>query len=135
MAQLSKEELERTAKWCSDQFEQGHPGFCDVAEADWVLVEQYPLAKLGSPDDWSKWFASEVKAWADEGDKTRFNDMMNGPILCPVVILERDGVGYVWDGNHRVGASLTRGLTHIPAIVGTPKPAPQAKPKCSLPGM
>jgi len=39
----------------------------------------------------------------------------------PVIAVETSLGRFLWDGYHRVGASVTVGRTYIPAIVGTCK--------------
>jgi len=108
----------RAAPW-ADQFRPGEPGHCVPEDATWVMCE-YPLAMFGDAAEWVKWFDSEVAMWAEDGDAHRFDDMLLEPIIEPIVGIERGAQAFVWDGNHRLGASFKRGLSHIKAIVGMP---------------
>jgi hypothetical protein len=60
----------------------------------------------------------EIDMWREEGQPDRYADMFDRPIEEPIIVVEIDGVAYLWDGCHRTGAAVTRGLTDLPAIVG-----------------
>ncbi|MFP3637543.1 hypothetical protein [Paraburkholderia sp. SIMBA_054] len=110
---------ERVLMW-KDQFPKDQPGFCEPCHAYWKVDLAFALTKLGDATEWIRFFDAEVSMWAAEGDPGRFDNMLDAPITEPVVVLQRSGKHYVWDGNHRIGASFKRGLTSIPAIVGVP---------------
>jgi hypothetical protein len=57
---------------------------------------------------------------AKDDGRFGYDDMLDREIVEEIVVLIRDGKGYVWDGNHRVGAAFTRELKTIKAIVGVP---------------
>lgn len=86
----------------------------------WHFDPAYPVAKLAG-GDWGQWMKEEIKMWADDGQPDRYDDMFDRDIYEPIVITEVDGQGWLWDGCHRTGAATLRGLTTLPAIVGTPK--------------
>ena len=130
---LSAAEVAGEVEAYSDQFRPGEPGYCLATEATWQRIDGYDLARVADHQGWKDWFALEVTMWAEEGDPKRFEDMMSGPILEPVVILEREGVAYVWDGNHRIGAAITRGLATISAYVGVPSAVLKADAAMAVP--
>lgn len=104
----------------SDQHRPGDPGFCDPKAAIWEFRQALPLSLFGPIERWTEWFASECSLWAEEGEPHRFDSMKSGCIHEPIVVLMRAGEAHVWDGSHRIAASLIARKTTIPAIVGVP---------------
>ena len=85
----------------------------------WVFEENYPIDQIkfgggdepNSPEDWALWFQVENKSG-------RYSSMVD-EIFEPVIIVESsNGIGYLWEGCHRTGASCLAGRSTIPAIVG-----------------
>ena len=93
---------------------------CNVKEAYWTEYTHFDLSVLGEAENWKEWFREEQRMWAMDGDPARYDSLLKEEIIEPVVILKRDDTYYVWDGNHRIGASLTKGEYLIKAIVGVP---------------
>ncbi len=119
-ATASEHELRNIASEWSDQFPPGNPGHCSPQNAHWTYDPQFDLSCTGSAEDWIPWFEQECQ-WADEdGREDAYADMLVGDIVDPIVVVLSDGIGYVWDGNHRVGATFARGQHHLKAIVGLP---------------
>ncbi len=87
---------------------------------DWSHDPAYPVDKFsGDKDAMIKWMKREIRIWAQEGDEDRFTDLLTDPeIYEPVVATEIDGRAYLWDGNHRVGASHMIGRPTVPAFIG-----------------
>jgi hypothetical protein len=104
----------------SDQHAPGDPGHCAPNAAIWEVQEAFPLALFGPIERWVEWFAGECGLWAEEGEPNRFDSMKSGEIREPIVLLMRNGVAHVWDGSHRIAASLVAGKATIRAIVGVP---------------
>lgn len=116
----SKEDIEYASMYCHDQYIIGEPGFANPETLDWFIVPNYPIERLVDKVD-LEWFTQERKMWLEEGQPERFNDMINNPIIEEIIIYDNGIQGYTWDGNHRVGATLYKGLTSIKAIVGIKK--------------
>lgn len=106
------------ASFVNDQYSPGDPGYADAKSLQWWSVPDYPIARLNDAPD-ASWFKDERDMWADEGQPDRFDDMLDQPILCPIIVYDTPSGGWIWDGNHRVGACVSRGLTSVPALVGT----------------
>lgn len=87
---------------------------------EWHYDPAYPLDRIAC-GPWDEWMKEEIKMWAEEGQPDRYDDMFDRPIEEPIVITQVNGQGWLWDGCHRVGASVLQGLKTIPAIVGRPK--------------
>jgi hypothetical protein len=119
----AEEALTEAAGWQDACFAPGDPGYCEATDADWQFEPEFQLSLIGG-DHWIEWFAQEQAYAAEDGREGYYDSMLDREIIEPIVVLMRDGKGYVWDGNHRVGAALSRGLTTISAIVGVPKPVP-----------
>ncbi len=102
-------------------FAEGEPGYCEPGLATWRYVERFDLSCLADQTDWVEWFKQEQQ-WAKNDGRNGYDDMLDREIVEEIVVLVRDGKGYIWDGNHRVGAAFTRGQTHLKAIVGVPIP-------------
>lgn len=124
------EALREHARFWSDQFPVGTPGFCDPSQASWSYVESFPLEAFLCEDmhsgmDWTTWFDDEAENFlldGMDGIVDTMESIVTGPIEQPVVALIKDGVAYLWDGNHRVGGSFKAGRSHISAVVGRPFP-------------
>lgn len=124
---LNEAQLRESSVFWSDQFRQEETGFCDPKEAAWHYESRFPLSQLATASELKNFMREEMKNWADCGEPTRFSDMIHQPIGSPIFVLMVAGLGYIWDGNHRAGACALSGRKSIPAIVGTPYPAPLPK--------
>lgn len=117
-------ELEKLAK----SF-QGFCMSCDVtkpgggvySDYNWRLDKNFPVSAVqGERGQWVKWFHVWREIYIADG-----NDHL-GFILDyvsrsdePIVIVKwRDGLFYIWDGNHRIAASHLLGKDTINAVVG-----------------
>lgn len=99
--------------WCP-----GERGYAQASQLVWVEME-FPLNRIrvGNPDEpfsWREWFLNE-QAMADKG---AYQEMLDKDFLEPIVLFDDGDHGYIWDGYHRVGASVTNGRSFIKAIVG-----------------
>lgn len=108
------------AKIFSNQYIEGEPGFARADDLAWIEVSDYPIARLADAPD-AAWFAEERAMWAEEGQPDRYDDMLDREILCPIVVYDNGLSGYIWDGNHRIGALVTRERTTVSAWVGVPR--------------
>jgi hypothetical protein len=88
----------------------------------WTYEPNYPLDRLG--DYWEEWWEEELKMWADEGQPDRYDDELKNEIREPIIAVEVDGKGYIWDGCHRTAASIVTGRKTIPAFIGRIKDQP-----------
>jgi GNAT superfamily N-acetyltransferase len=112
-----------------DQFyEPWEPGYCRAEDADWVLDRAYPVSKLVkfTPD-----FVAQMERESAQGDRATGQrwDIPAGWWKTPQkdsdapIILEKGGVGWVWDGHHRIAKAIAAGETTVPALVGRPRTA------------
>lgn len=106
--------------WLDANYVPGEPGYCHPNAATWTYEPHYDVSKLLHllPDQWPEWFRQEQADAADDGREGYYNSMLDRPITEAIIVLERDGKGYIWDGWHRTGATVTRNLTGLRAIVG-----------------
>jgi hypothetical protein len=111
------EHAAHAASFCRDQYRPGEEGYADPRLLQWWLVDDYPIARLKDAPD-ADWFRSEQQMWAEEGRPNRYDDMLDRPIKEPIVVYDTPAGGWLWDGNHRVGACAVRGVGTIPALVG-----------------
>ena len=110
------------ASWRGNIYNRGETGDCDPNKASWQFIADFPLALLHHlSDNWPAWFDDEIRM--DEVDELNrgYRAMLREPIIEAIVVVMVDGKGYIWDGWHRTGASISSGRTTIRAIVGTPE--------------
>lgn len=111
------EHAAHAASFYNDQYRPGEPGHADPRQLQWLMVPNYPVARLNDAPG-VDWFRAEQEMWAEEGQPDRFDDMLDRPIDEPIVVYDTPSGGWIWDGNHRVGACVTRGAATVPALVG-----------------
>lgn len=103
----------------------------DIEEADWianVADEVRRFHSIMSPDEWRKWLIEEHK-FAIEAGRSGYAHLVLQDILEPVVYAQYpDGLIDVWDGWHRIAASVVRESDVIPSIRGVPPPSAQPRP-------
>lgn len=107
----------------NDQWENDHPAGQPADTFFWEEIKEYPVQKFNemSLTEWLLWFKAELEIWAQEGQPDRFDDMLNEDISTPVIGVDLGDKGiYIWDGYHRIAASITAGRSFIPAIIGRP---------------
>jgi hypothetical protein len=92
-------------------------------EAEWRIERDYPLAPFtglvdGGRDGWVEWFREECAMQVEEG-RDGYLELLLEEIETTVTVVELSGERVdVWDGWHRIGASIVRGSAAIPALVG-----------------
>jgi hypothetical protein len=113
---------QEAAFWSEACYCKGEPGYCNPDKASWRYEPYYDITKLYhlNGHEWLAWFKEEQKMAADDGRVGYYDSMLDEPIQEAIIVLERDGKGYIWDGWHRTGAAITKDLKTIRAIVGTP---------------
>lgn len=90
----------------------------------WSYDRSYPVAWITAGDNvsgidgWENWMRNEMKMWTEEGQPDRYDSMFSEPIYDPVILVETNDIGYLWDGCHRTGASVMQNRQTIPALVG-----------------
>lgn len=104
-----------------DNQSEGDPGYCEAGAAEWALrtVDAGLCVGFESPGEALEWLSEEIRMSNEEGLNRGWEALLVEEIREPVVLLERDGVLYVWDGWHRTAAARARGI-RLPAIVGVP---------------
>ncbi|MBK6616328.1 hypothetical protein [Ottowia sp.] len=127
----------RIAGWCgSDLAEYVNASCMDNDEAIEGYVrptagqcryeEEFAIDKLlrgevfSSRGSAAQWLKDEIRdAFADGADHRGYAcvQLMAEPVHEPVVLWERSGEFGIWDGWHRVAASLAKGARHIRAVV------------------
>jgi len=118
-------ELE-AAYWAADA-DRTQAAYLPTDQATWVQ-RAVPLTWFGPAEDGRTFLAAEQQIWADEGQPHRYNDVLHDPTIHTPIVLSRVGEAVcIYDGHHRIAAAIVRGMTHIDAIVGTPKAAPSAR--------
>lgn len=119
--ECTPEQLRAEAEgWRDAIYLPGELGYCYANAATWRYDPHYPVSKLLHllPDQWLEWFRQEQVEAADDGREGYYDSMLARPISDAIIVLERDGKGYIWDGWHRTGAAVTKNLTTLRAIVG-----------------
>lgn len=100
---------------------KGDPGYIDPGNGTFSVQMNYPIERLihlmDTLEEWKVWFNDEVKGLSDIRGEDYFEDMLKNPIREPVYISEIDGKAYIWDGWHRVAASIKAGRLTLPAAV------------------
>ncbi|KAF1702898.1 hypothetical protein CSC66_08985 [Pseudoxanthomonas kaohsiungensis] len=111
--QLASAQQEEEA--ASVQYENqaaGDAGYAPADELRWLIVDNYPVARLaGLPD--RQWWEQE-----QAGSGGRWSELESQDVILPVVIMDDGQAGHVWDGYHRATATVLRGKATLPAIVG-----------------
>ena len=103
---------ERSARSTSPETEGGL-AFRDPAKRRGLHFDVLPMAKLEVISHQRKASDAHVKRVMDSVDRVGF--------LAPVVVVERDGGGYlIIDGQHRFLAAKELGLRRIPAVIAPP---------------
>jgi hypothetical protein len=110
--------LGMAALYVDAMFTPDEPGWCDPAHAQWRFDPHLSISELGPEQGWLTLIQEDIQNWTEEGQPNRFRDMIRHRIRMPIVVLVRDEQHYVWDGAHRIGASLLAGRTTIPAVIG-----------------
>ncbi len=117
----SPEGLREQAAYCrNDNQGPGQPGDCVPSEANWTLEELKPeqlTHVFASQAEAQAWIASEIEM--DESDEMHreWRRLLTEDIREEVVVFIRKGDAHVWDGWHRIAASIARGIS-VKAIVG-----------------
>ncbi|MBK6616400.1 hypothetical protein [Ottowia sp.] len=112
--------------WASEHegacYGPGEDGYCKASEAEWSLA-WLGMADLSncfdSPEDAGSWLDEEIKSEESEGLNRGWRRLLSEEIREEVCVLIRDGRAHIWDGWHRVAASLATGRL-VKAIVGRP---------------
>lgn len=100
----------------------------DLETAEWSDTAAEDLSVfLGVMDrnSWIAWFVAEHEASIEDG-RDGYGDLLVQDVFEHVVyVAYRDGqVDDIWDGWHRIGASMLKAAGYVPAIRGNPAPAP-----------
>ena len=102
-------------------YDTSHPAYGNVNDFEWTFDPRYKLSRTDKASLWREFYAKEKKAWADEGQEDRYDDIevaIKDGSIDPIYVVDHGKSGYVWDGNHRIGAAVTMGRTTLPAWVG-----------------
>jgi hypothetical protein len=106
-------------------------GDFDLLTAIWsdsTAEDLTAFLKIMDRQQWIDWFVAEHEN-AIECGRAGYGDLLLQDILEHVVYVEyADDSLDVWDGWHRIGASMLKGAGHIPAIRGIPLPEPGYQP-------
>lgn len=125
LAAWSEDQLRTEASWYeTDCYLAGEPGHCPPDQASWrfeASLDLQPFLHLfGDLDGWRAWFEEELQADEAEALGRYWKDLLEEPIREEVIVLLRQGKGYIWSGWHRIAACLLTGRSTLKAIVGQP---------------
>lgn len=108
-----------------------------AADADWTYVENFDIANLsdlvrveggGGSNPWLEWFRNECLDAMDEEREGYGNLLVEDVEEAIVIGFGADGDIEVWDGWHRLGATIVKGETTIRTLMGTLKPSMTPSP-------
>lgn len=113
---------ELAAGYCYDNHAPGDLGFCYPHDAVWTretLNAQQLANVFDSAANALAWITQEIESSEAEGYSRGWRELLTQTIREEVIVLIREGQAFVWDGFHRVAASLATGRDVL-AIVGRP---------------
>lgn len=99
-------------------------------ELDWIYIGAMPLAVFGEWARWYGWWQQQKVEAASNGMQSTWEPRLDPhQIIRPVVVSFHGGIQgkpewfsfSIWDGNDLLAASLLRGCTELPAVVGVLK--------------
>jgi hypothetical protein len=104
-----------------DNHAPGDEGYCEASQATWSLevVQPERFSNFGGADGARAWLEGEIAMDEEEGLGREWRALVDEEIRDEVVLLGRRDKLYIWDGWHRVAASISRGIA-VKAIVGRP---------------
>lgn len=123
MTEISPSLLREFARgYQHDNHSPGDPGYCSAEDADWRLarVDAERCVGFSSAAEAHDWLQSEIRMAREDGLEREWEALLTEEIREPVVLLDRRGLLYIWDGWHRVASARARGIS-IEAIVGVPR--------------
>lgn len=109
-----------SARAAMSELAEDDEAFIDPEQAQWTRVDDYPLEKLGSLEELTGQFVQACAKAEDDGLGNIYEDLMFKPIETPIVVLEKAGKPFVWDGAILAGAAARNGAKSVRAIVGVP---------------
>ena len=124
MTEAPHDAILNSVRTFQDQWEEGHVAAGPATRFSWREEPNFPIDRIAGKHNIVQYFERDQKAWAEDGDPGYYDDMLNEPIQEPVIVVQIGGLAYLWDGNHRIAASILTGRTTIPAYVGTPLKIP-----------
>lgn len=103
----------------------------DIDAATWTHSAASPIEpflSIMSREAWVDWLVEEDRAAKEEG-RYGYADLIVQEIRDAIVyVTYEDGKVDVWDGWHRIAATIAKGETHLPTIQGVPAPEPAPSP-------
>lgn len=125
MQHYSQEELRLEAKLViGENIDIDDEGYIEPERTLWRFKENFNVKDLppllGTKEEFQSWWDDEVLTLSEVRDDCYFNDLLSNEIREPVIITIIDSRIYVWDGWHRIAASVISGKATIPAIYAVP---------------
>lgn len=125
MKTYSQEELRLEAQLVvGENIDVDEPGYIDPELALWRFDKNFNVQRLlplmDTVDEFQSWWNDEVEILGDVKGECYFNDLLSNEIREPIIISIIDSRIFVWDGWHRIAASVITGKTTIPVIFGVP---------------
>jgi len=115
-----EELLEIASQWSCNENDD-----FDVDEAEWsssTAESIAPFLTVMSREDWISWLVREHQEAIEDG-RPGYGDLLLQDVNEAIIyVAYRDGHVDIWDGWHRVAASMLKGAGTIPAIKGVPAP-------------
>lgn len=116
-----RELIQKVSKYqdkCVDDY-----GRCDPHQVAWRTDLAFPITLIsGLRADWIEWYIEECARLEADGKSDLVESLASGQIEKPIVVLNRDGKLFIWDGHRRIGSAMRNGNESIPAIVGDYQP-------------
>ena len=114
----------QAAGYAYDNHGPGDPGWCKPQYADWTqesLSADQLTNIFASVEEARAWIQGEVAMDRDDEMHRNWHLLLEEDIREEVVVFIFEDKAYVWDGWHRIAASIVKGVP-VKAIVGRRKP-------------
>lgn len=106
-------------------------GDFDIDEAEWtasIAEDLSPFLQVMSREDWISWLVKEHREAIADGRSGYGHLLVQDVKEAVIYVAFHDGRIDIWDGWHRVAASILKGAGTIPGIKGVPALGPFPHP-------
>lgn len=119
---MNKEEMIELATYLMyENITEGDEGFIKPENAKWTFEKENEnkmfISLMDNKNNWNEWFNNEIQLLKDIKGADYFYDLLENPIREPVLITIVNNKIYIWDGWHRIAASIISNKT-LPVVFG-----------------